>query len=160
MKFKLLILLGIFSGAALPALADSYSATPFLWTKDTPSHQEYKKYNPYLENGKETQNQQWANEDWYVQDWTSQSPEGDQALIDGFYRSDILREQKIMNGKAAVVVGANFYRLGGLDKRRVMTTLDAVYGVTENSANPTILLYDWKTDQQIGYFGKDGLVLE
>lgn len=159
-KFKHLIcmgILGVFSAA--PAMAGSYEATPFRWGPEKPTWQEYKKYHPYLENGKETQNQQWGSEDWYVQDWVSQSG-SDMALIDGFFKSDILREQKLEKDIPVLIVGSNFYRLGGFDKRRVITTVDAVYGITERGDNPTIILRDWQTKNQIGVFTKDGLMLE
>jgi len=165
MKINHLICMGILlssgalTGISGTARADSYAATPYLWTKDRTSWQEYKKYNPYLESGRETQNQQWANEDWYVQDWVAQSA-SDMALIDGFFRADILREQRFTNGVPTLVVGSNFYRLGGFDKRRVITSVDAVYGITERGQNPTILLYDWNTKKQIGLFTKDGLQIE
>lgn len=159
-KFKQLICMGILGlAASSPAMAGSYEATPFHWKDERPTWQEYKKYHPYLENGKETQNQQWGEEDWYVQDWVAQSP-NDMALVDGFFRSDILREQNIEAGVPVLVVGSNFYRLGGFDKRRVITTVDAVYGITQKGQNPTILLRDWKTKNQIGVFTKDGLQLE
>lgn len=118
--------------------------------------EDYKKFHPYLENGKETQNQQWSKEDWYVQDWTSQK--NPQELVDGFFRSDILRKQDTEKGRAVLVVGPNFYRLGGYDKRRVMTTVDSVYGITDNGG--TIILNDWRTRRQIGLFTKEGLQIE
>ncbi len=160
-NFKRLICMGILGAAWLPApvFAQSYDATPFYHNKETPTWQEYQKYNPYLENGKETQNQQWADQDWYVQDWVAQSA-NDKALVDGFFRSDILRDQTSEGGVPVLVVGSNFYRLGGFDKRRVITTVDAVYGITEGGKERTIVLRDWKTRHQIGVFTKDGLQLE
>jgi len=159
-KFNRLICMGILgvslSGAAM---ANSYEATPYRWGPERPSLPEYKDYHPYLENGKETQNQQWANEDWYVQDWVSQRP-GDMALIDGFFKSDIIRSQTVDRGVPTLVVGSNFYRLGGFDKRRIITTIDAVYGITESGPRNVILLKDWKTNAQIGVFTKDGLQIE
>lgn len=120
---------------------------------------EYKKFQPYLENGKETQNQQWANEDWYVQDWLVQHKDTAE-LIQGFYNSDILRKQTDEKGVPVLIVGKNFYHLGGFDKRRVITTLDTVYGITENGKTPMIILKDWHTKRQIGLFTAEGLQLE
>lgn len=127
-----------------------------------PGHWEwtsYKKFHPYLENGKETQNQQWAAEDWYVQDWLAQN-EDSFKLIDGFFRTDILRKQDEDDGVPVLIVGPQFYRLGGLDKRRVVTTLDTVYGITESGERPMIILKDWHTKREIGTFTKAGLTLE
>lgn len=118
--------------------------------------EDYKKFNPYLETGKETQNQQWSKEDWYVQDWTAQKDP--QALVDGFFRSDILRKQDTEKGQPVLFVGPNFYRMGGFDKRRVMTTVDAVYGITDKGQH--IVLKDWYTKREIGLFTKEGLQIE
>jgi len=131
----------------------------FGWWPEHWKWVEYTKFNPYLEMGKDTQNQQWANEDWYVQDWVAQNKDA-LTLIDGFFRADILREQKEDDGVPVVVVGPQFYRLGGFDKRRVITTVDAVYRITEDGTKPVIILKDWFTKKHIGIFTKDGLQLE
>ena len=130
---------------------------PYFAGNERPSWQEYKQFNPYLERGKDTQNQQWADEDWYVQDWVAQSA-SPKALVDGFFRADILREQTMRDGVPVIIVGPQFYRLGGFDKRRVITSVDAVYGVTERGQ--AILLHDWRTKRQIGVFTREGLQLE
>jgi hypothetical protein len=151
----LAILLGIF---AVPAMAEPKPWVLGWW----PGHwewAEYKNFNPYLERGKHTQNQQWSREDWYVQDWVSQH-ENEFKLIDGFFRTDILRKQTEDDDVPVLVVGPHFYRLGGFDKRRVLTTLDAVYGITDRGTNPVIVLKDWHTKREIGLFNKDGLQLE
>lgn len=151
----LAVLLG---GSATPASAGS---TPdlFGWWPGHSEWAEYKKFNPYLEKGKETQNQQWAREDWYVQDWVSQY-EDEFKLIDGFFKADILRQQTSDGDVPVLIVGPQFYRLGGLDKRRVVTTLDAVYGITDRGTHPVIVLKDWHTEREIGLFDKNGLQIE
>ncbi len=141
--------------AAAPAQADWW---PFGWSSREEEWQDYKKHNPYLETGKDTQNQQWVGEDWYAQDWFSQKDP--QKLIDGFFQSDIFRKREQNKGATVLVVGPQFYRLGGFDKRRVVTTFDAAYGITSKAANPVIILRDWYTDRDIGLFTKDGLQLE
>lgn len=145
-------------GTASPALAEQ---KPW-WIGWWPGHWEwtsYKKFQPYLENPKETQNQQWAAEDWYVQDWLSQN-ESNFALIDGFFKADILRKQTSEGDIPVLIVGPQFYHLGGFDKRRVLTTLDTVYGITERGTHPVIVLKDWHTKREIGLFSKDGLQIE
>jgi len=127
-----------------------------------PGHQKwinYRHYNNYLENSKDTQNTQWNEEDWYVQDWVSQSKDGF-TLIDGWFKTDILREQDEERGVPVIVVGPMFYHLSGFDKRRVMTTLDSVYNVTTDGAHPAIVLKDWKTHRDVGIYTKEGLQLE
>ncbi len=156
--FKILICLAIFAGFGAPQ-ASAAQFWPFGWWPGHWTWTSYKKFNPYLEKGKETQNQQWGAEDWYVQDWLSQYH--DQfVLIDGFFKSDILREQTEDGDTPVLIVGPNFYRLGGFDKRRVLTTLDSVYGITDNTENAVILLKDWHTKKEIGVFTKAGLQLE
>lgn len=149
------VLLGVF---AAPAMAES-NASMLGWWPGHSKWAEYKKSNPYLEKGKETQNQQWAREDWYVQDWVSQY-EDEFKLIDGFFKADILRRQTSEGDVPVLIVGPQFYRLGGLDKRRVVTTLDAVYGITDRGTHPVIVLKDWYTERDIGLFDKNGLQIE
>ncbi len=158
-RFNLLIGLGIL---ALAVMSAQGAQAAQRWVGWWPGHWqwvEYKKFNGYLENSKHTQNQQWADEDWYVQDWLSQNQDKFK-LIDGFFKSDIFREQAEDDGVPVLVVGPNFYRLGGFDKRRVVTTVDEVYGVTANGAYPVIVLKDWYTKRQIGVFNKEGLQIE
>lgn len=158
MKTKFLICMGIFMLLASPVRAEP-APWVFGWW---PGHWEwthYKKFNPYLEKGKDTQNQQWAAEDWYVQDWLSQN-QNNFALIDGFFKADILRKQTSDDDVPVLLVGPQFYHLGGFDKRRVLTTLDTVYGITESGEHPLIILKDWHTKREIGLFTKDGLQLE
>lgn len=158
-KMTLLILLMAFAfTGASPAFAGSLSGMfgggegHWKWTQ-------YKNFNPYLEEGKKTQNTQWDEEDWFVQDWIAQNKDGF-TLINDWFRTDILREQTEKNNVPVLIVGPQFYRLSGFDKRRVVTTLDTVYGVTDKNAHPVILLQDWKTRRQIGVYTKDGLQLE
>ena len=161
MKTKLLICIGILMLSTAGAAQAEQKPWMFGWW---PGHWEwtsYKKFHPYLENGKQTQNQQWAAEDWYVQDWLSQH-ENEFALIDGFFKADILRKQTSDDNVPVLIVGPQFYRLGGLDKRRVLTTLDEVYGITPAAGgdHPTIILKDWHTKRESGIFSKDGLQIE
>lgn len=158
-KLKLLICLAILAGAMGASPAQAAQFWPWGWWPGHWTWTSYKKFNPYLEKGTDTQNQQWASEDWYVQDWLSQNKDNF-ALIDGFFRADILREQTESGDIPVLIVGPQFYRLGGYDKRRVVTTLDAVYGITANDDHPMIILKDWHTKKEIGLFTKEGLQLE
>lgn len=158
-RINLLTGLGILMLVGMPQVSQAAQYWPFGWW---PGHWEwtsYKNFNPYLEKGKQTQSQQWGAEDWYVQDWLAQNKDNF-TLIDGFYRSDILREQTDDDGVPVVIVGTNFYHLGGFDKRRVLTTLDAVYGITEAKQDAVIILKDWHTKKEIGLFTREGLQLE
>ncbi len=158
-KVNILICLVILAAITAPSSARAEQLWPFGWWPGHWTWTSYKKFNAHLETGKDTQNQQWASEDWYVQDWLSQNKDNF-ALIDGFFRADILREQTDQSDVPVLIVGPQFYRLGGLDKRRVVTTLDTVYGITSRGNHPMIVLKDWHTKREIGLFTKDGLQLE
>lgn len=149
----------ILASSVLALSAPAMAAGGFGWWPGHWQWAQYKNFNPYLEEGKKSQNTQWDEEDWYVQDWIAQNGDGFK-LIDGWFRTNILHKQDEEGGVPVVIVGPQFYRLSGFDKRRVITTLDAVYGVTYNNAHPVILLKDWRTKRQIGVFTKDGLQLE
>ena len=159
-KLILLTFLTLFwAGLSAQTSHAATSLNPFGWWSGHDTWEKFKNYNPYLEKGKDTQNQQWAAEDWYVQDWLAQNKDAFK-LIDGFYKADVLREQTDEDGVPVLVVGTNFYRLGGFDQRRILTTLDAVYGITDSGEHPVIILRDWYTKKDVGLFTKDGLQLE
>ena len=127
-----------------------------------PSHtewNEYKEYAPYLENAKHPHPNQWEYDDWQVGDWLSQRSSGE-AMVRNFYIADIIRDQITDDDVPVVIVGPNFYRLGGYDKRRVIASIDAVYGVTASSQNGAMMVRDWHTHQDIGTFTKYGLTLQ
>lgn len=128
------------------------------WSKGHNHYREIKKYHPYLENSRHVQIPQWAHENWYAEDWTSQKD--GMTLIQGFYAADILRDQTTgYNDQPVLVVGPNFYRLSGYDKRRVAHIVDVVYGITEAKLNGSFLLADWDSNRPIGVFDQNGLRL-
>lgn len=133
---------------------------PFqFWPSGHEAWTEYTRFQPYLENSKHPHNTQWAGYGWYAEDWMSQS-RSNLDLVNGFYTADILRDQKMDDGVPVLVVGPNFYRLSGLDKRRIVTTVDTVYGVTKNGGHKTIQLRDWYTKMPIGIYTEYGLQLQ
>ena len=130
----------------------------FNWGKKHQAYREYKKYNPHLEDLRHSQIPQWAHEDWYVEDWTAQQDGA--TLVKGFYAADILRDQKSGHAELPVlVVGPNFYRLSGLDKRRVAHTVAVTYGLTDANKGGSFILEDWHTTMPIGVFDNEGLRL-
>ncbi len=162
--YKLLILLVFLTifGASNQSLAESKGfklAFPFHdWSENHKQHREFKKYNPYLENSRHLQVPQWEHTDWMVEDWTSQTD--GMTLIKGWYAADILRDQTMGHAQLPVlVVGPNFYHLSGLDKRRVVTTIDVAYGITKSKNNGSFMLTDWYTKKPIGTFDRHGLRL-
>lgn len=113
---------------------------------------------PYLEDVKQGQIPQWEHENWYAQDWLSQKD--GMSLIQGFYKADILHDQYIgKKGLPVLEVGPNFYRLSGLDKRRVVEIVDLTYGMTDSKNNGSFFLRDWNSKHMIGVFDHQGLRL-
>ena len=154
----LLSFLTVLSAAGADAWAKS-KANPWSWPQRHTIWSEAKHYQPYLENAKHPHPAQWADQDWYAEDWISQRQSGFN-LVQGFYSSDIIRNQDVDDGVPVLVVGPNFYHLSGYDKRRVVHTIDVVYGVTQQQQGATIMLKDWYTKRAIGYFDNQGLSLQ
>ena len=150
--------LGVFHDAQAETKGFKLFPPSFNWSKNHRVYREYKEYHPHLENLRHSQIPQWESEDWYAEDWTSQTD--GLTLIQGFYAADILRDQTVGHAELPVlVVGPNFYHLSGLDKRRVVTVVDATYGMTARSQNASFLLTDWRTKMPIGAFDQHGLRL-
>jgi hypothetical protein len=131
----------------------------FGWPQGHEDWVDAKHHQPYLENAKHPHPAQWATKDWYAEDWISQRRSG-LDLVQGFYKSDIIRNQDVDDDIAILIVGPNFYRLSGYDKRRVVHTIDVVYGVTKAQPDATIELRDWHTRRPIGVFTNQGLMLQ
>ncbi len=128
------------------------------WSNEHNHYREIKQYDQYLENSRHEQVPQWAHEDWYAEDWTSQTD--GMSLIRGFYKADILRDQKTGHADLPMlIVGPNFYHLSGYDKRRVAHIVDVVYGITASKPHGSFILQDWNTRRPIGVFDSNGLTL-
>lgn len=134
------------------------------WSDEHEYYTQMKSFQPYLENSRHEQVAQWEHQDWYLEDWFTQEKGMD--MVKGFYKADIFRDQSQpknrkgqRTGVKKLVVGPSFYRLSGFDKRRVVTVLDATYGVTQSDKNATFILEDWHTKRPIGYYNKEGLRL-
>ena len=159
-KYKTLILLSFLLFFMVTDKASAESKTSWWgWGKKHEQYRQMNGYHPYLENSRHVQIPQWAHKDWYAEDWTSQKD--GMTLVRGFYAADILRDQ-ITAKKSALpilVVGPNFYRLSGYDKRRVAHIVDVTYGITDSRKNGAFLLQDWNTRAQIGVFDENGLRL-
>lgn len=156
---NLLFLTVFLSVLLLPAQGSAETKRSWWgWTKKHDFYRQSQKYRPLLEDSRHVQIPQWEHEDWYAEDWLSQKD--GMELISGFYDADILRDQVIREeGVPVLVVGPNFYRLSGFDKRRVVHVVDVVYGITESGADAAFELEDWNTRMVIGAFDKEGLRL-
>lgn len=130
------------------------------WLGWFPSHTEWNvetKYNPYLENGTHPHPAQWAHNRWQPPDWLQQR-DAPLDLVTGYYYANIIMDQQVEDGVHVVTVGPNFYRLGGQDKRRVMASMDDIYGVTARGG--VMMMRDWNTRLPIGAYTKDGLMIQ
>lgn len=155
---KTLILMSFFCVFAAGTIQAAPKKSFWSWGKKHHYDVSANKYNPYLENSRHLQIPQWTHESWYAEDWTAQRDP--MTLIRGFYTADILRDQITdKNGLPVLVVGPNFYRLSGYDKRRVAHVVDVTYGVSAESAHGVFTLQDWRTHHPIGVFDENGLRL-
>jgi hypothetical protein len=119
---------------------------------------------PYYTNGTEPHNTQWDTTEldpkyWTPQQWVASNKGDGLSLIQKWYNADIIRDQKVVDDAPTLVVGPNFYHLSGSDKRKIVQTIDHVYGVTSKSPK-MFYLEDWATKQHIGFYSPKGLVLQ
>tara|TARA_B100002019_G_C21009664_1_gene469380 strand:+ start:84 stop:551 length:468 start_codon:yes stop_codon:yes gene_type:complete len=110
----------------------------------------------YYEDGKIPHNRQWDKEQWTPSAWLSQDIE----LIKEFYRHHVLKDQKVKGGVPYLYVGWQFHNLSGYDKRRVVQTIDHVYGITSIEDDAVFYLYDPRENDVIGMYSKYGLQLQ
>ena len=156
-----LFLFTFLAGGLLVSASAQAKSKPnmFMWPQGHEVWEDTKAFQPHLENGKHPHPAQWATEDWYAEDWIAQRKSG-MNLVQGYYTSDIIRDQDVDDDTPILVVGPNFYRLSGFDKRRVVTTIDVVYGVTQSQPAAAIVLRDWHTKRPVGIYTQQGLTLQ
>lgn len=162
MIFRNVLFLFAFLTAATGAGTGAWAKSKpniFMWPQGHELWEDTKAFQPHLENAKHPHPAQWATKDWYAEDWIAQRPSG-LNLVQGFYTSDIIRDQDVDDDMPILIVGPNFYRLSGFDKRRVVTTIDTVYGVTRSQPQAAIVLRDWHTRCPVGVFTREGLSLQ
>lgn len=124
------------------------------------SHWENQDFIPYYDNGTEPHNTQWSETSWKPEDWVSMDTGRGTDLISKWVTVGVLQKQYVRcDDVPAVDVGPNFYHLSGLDKRRVMETLDYVYQVTAKRPG-MFYVNDPETGKIIGSYSKTGLVLQ
>lgn len=142
----------IFFFGASPA-----QAKPKLWIFGWGhGHWENLDFSPYMMPPGQPHNRQWDFKKWEPEDW-KKGRDGTK-VIEGFFKSDILRRQTTRNAIPVLVVGENFYNLSGFDKRRVTDLLNDVYNITQSPAGH-YKLKDPSTGDIIGYYDQYGLRL-
>lgn len=150
-----LVLVGLSAFSIQPAEAGSKFYSHWWWS----SHWKNQDFIPYYDNGTEPHDTQWDNKEWHPTDWITMNGGSGQDLINRWYTAKIIDSQSYDNDIPVLDVGINFYHLSGYDKSRVMQTVNYVYQITEKSPR-MFYLRDPQTDQIIGYFGSDGLILQ
>lgn len=155
-KFSIIFIL--LSVALMPSAAHADPKFFSFWW--WPSHWENQDFIPYYDNGTDPHNTQWSSVSWKPEDWISMDTGNGADLISKWITVGILQKQTLRSGDVTTVdIGPNFYHLSGLDKRRVMETVDSVYQIT---AKRPAMFYvnDPGTGKIIGSYSKTGLVLQ
>ncbi len=124
------------------------------------SHWDNLDFKPYPDNTRHTHDMQWNKSLWKPDHWIAQRGGDGTKLIQGFYKAGIIRDQYEDDDIPVLEVGPVFYELGGEDKRRVMATVDAVYGITSGAENGMFTLTDWRSGQMIGAYTRYGLQMQ
>lgn len=140
--------------------APAYAGPKFLGLFWWPSHWRELDGQPYLEGAKHPHNSQWDHKTWQPADWAVQYAGGAGEVIQGFYKTNILRDQYVDDDIPVLVVGPNFYHLSGYDKRRVVAMVDDFYKITTSKENGMFMLEDWRSEKPIGLYTAHGLQLQ
>lgn len=155
--FFMISALGVVSAATAQSSKNMFGHWPI-------KHWEDQDFIPYYTNGTDPHNTQWNGfelnaQNWTPAQWVALNKWDGLGLIQRWYTADIVRDQMVEDDVPTLVVGPNFYHLSGADKRRVIQTIDHVYGVTQ--VKPRLFyLKDWGTGRHIGYYSPQGLVLQ
>ena len=155
--FQCLIIILAFSAPLSLAHADMSSYTQlqkYIWG---PPKSDLVR--PYLRTAKIPHNSQWADDQWTPQDWIDDRGSAE-AVIDGFYASEIITDQYSEGETPVLEVGQRFLDLSPQDKRRVVGFFDDVFGVTGGAPDGAMLIYFHNDDEHVGVFNKDGLQLQ
>ncbi len=107
-------------------------------------------------NHKDLHARQWDSKKWNPDVWIQQEGDGLE-LINGFYEAGILKDQTYKNTVPYLHVGPNYYKLSGYDQRRILQSIDEVYGITNIETDDLFFIYDDNKRRIIGTYTKHGL---
>ena len=107
-------------------------------------------------NTKDMHLRQWDSKKWNPDVWIQQAGDGE-TLMEGFYAAGILEDQTYKDEIPYLHVGENFHKLGGYDQRRVLQSVDEVYGITNIETDDLFYVYDDYNNRVIGMYTKHGL---
>ncbi len=160
-QLVMFFLLGVSVNAGMGFARDSIWGAPQDYT-----------VRPFLEEAKLPHNSRWADDEWSPQDWIDSRGGSVVAVVDGFYRADIVVDQYVDDDVPVLEVGQGFLDLGAQDQRRVVAFMDEVFGVTKFATPGIILVLFHRQDkswlhgliegdtERIGVFDANGLQLQ
>lgn len=152
-KMRLLSLLAVLC-VFVTAFPDLAHAKSWGWW---PQNWRSQSFQPYL--GKQTLTQRglWDRDDWTPEAWIKDAGDVNRIMHD-LYATDIIADQ-YTDGKniPVLVVGYNFMRLSGTDRRRVLEFIDHVFKITQAHENGMFFVYYREADKKpIGVYDKNG----
>lgn len=118
-------------------------------------YQEHSDIRPYLEEAKMPHNMQWEDESWTPQSWIDDRG-GEVALMDGFYKDGIVTDQFTKKDTPVLEVGRTFMSLSAPDKRKVLATVDYIFGMTQ-AGKGMFSIQDHDSGKVIGIYTKQGV---
>lgn len=113
----------------------------------------------YLRGGTIPQNTQWSQDGWHPLDWINDRGSAE-AVIEGFYHADIIRDQDEDDDIPVLEIGPNFMELSPRDKRRVAHFIDFVYGITDQTDAGVFRIVHYHSCDPVGLYTKHGLQLQ
>lgn len=164
-------ILAIFCTIFLIFSASTAEARPKPWYWSWwPAHWDDQDFKPHLEDPKMPHNTQWQNglyndEDWHPDNWIK-AKGSMRAVLDGFYKNDIIREQDVDYETPVLIVGDGYMNLSGQEKRRVAAFIDYAFQVTNSTPVEMYLIYYARTKtifgrgRPIGMYTPKGLQLQ
>ena len=168
MRFLAILLTTVF----IIGTAGSAQAGPKPWVWSWwPSHWHKQDFKPHLEDPEMPHNTQWqkglyAGSDWHPENWIK-AKGSIRAVLDGFYKYNIIKSQDVDGDTPVLIVGDGFMRLSGQEKRRVAEFVDYVFQVTTTAPAGMYVLYYDRTDKwifgrgnPIGMYTEAGLQLQ
>lgn len=156
--FSYLAFISVFI-AAVPAYADILPDFPgkhiakYIWG---PPNANFTR--PYTERSKVPQNSRWDDDEWSPQDWIDDRG-NDSAVLEGFYRAEIITDQFTENGVPVLEVGYNFMSLSGKDKNRVLEFVDYAYGITDGE-HGMFRIEEERCGTRVGIYTRAGLQIQ
>ncbi|MCB1591301.1 MAG: hypothetical protein KDI90_02505 [Alphaproteobacteria bacterium] len=150
----LVLLSSLFVFAQNPAFA---GPKPWSWGW-WPGHWRNLDFKPYLGNQQLSQRSLWDNDNWTPEAWIKDAGD-EKRIIRDFYAADIVSDQYVDGDNIPVlVVGDNFMKLSGLDRRRVLKFVDHVFGITQAEDDGMFYVYYRELDDDpLGVYNKYGL---